>query len=160
MAIIVFIYLTRNKLELYCTDWSFLPERKIYGCKSTKNSTKTLKIRRKYWSCHKKQRCVIRRIRSFVEQIDHINLINVWYTIKYQSLHFSQEEKYRKREKLLIRMPQEYNEQVYTPYFQLYDKMDSERGKSPWKYKTLLLEKNWINADFLRKRNIWICKNT
>jgi hypothetical protein len=26
-------------------------------------------------------------------------------------------------------MPQEYNEQVYTLYFQLYDKMDSERGK-------------------------------
>ena len=31
--------------------------------------------------------------------------------------------------KLPIRMPQEYNEQVYTLYFQLYDKMDSERGK-------------------------------
>lgn len=30
---------------------------------------------------------------------------------------------------LPIRMPQEYNEQVYTLYFQLYDKMDSERGK-------------------------------
>ena len=49
-------------------------------------------------------------------------------------------------------MPQEYNEQVYTLYFQLYDKMDSER-KKPRESTKFLLEKDWINDGFLHKRN-------